>query len=656
MVVDDAIIIGESIYRYRESGLATREAAIEGLKTVVRPVLGTILTTMIAFVPIYFVPGIVGDFAVEIPTIVIIMLAASFVEATTILPAHLGMESKKKGQGKKWEPPGGKLFIYLSCRYRKLLEWSLSHRFRALGFALAFIIIGGVAGMFFTRIEMFPADHANKIWIMAEVDRGKSLAFTERSSVKIEKIIEKLPKEVVHAYRTSVGVTYDPEIDNMQKMRNAFLATLNLTPASDRDMSAHEVKDFIISHIKKNGYDKEIKTNFWIYSGGPPVGQPLEIQVLGQNNEKRLKIAKEIMADLRKMGIINIDTNYRPGKREVRLIPDYNTVAQSQLNVAAIATTIRTAYDGTVVTYLQTPDEKVPFRVILDEKKKDFSNPVRGLLVRNYMGDLVPLERLVKRVEGQAPEGFYHYNSYRSTKVTGSVDSKKMDLQEAYNILRKKYRDFEKSHPGFRLLLGGEAEKGQEFMMHMGIAIVVAIIIIYFILVVQFNSFLQPSMVILAIPYGLVGIMLAFASHRIPLSMLALIGILGFTGVVINDSLIMVDFINQLRKEKEESRKKKGNRREEFIQAVIEGAGVRLRPIVLTTITTVVGLIPTAYGLIGGFDSYISPLVMAMTWGLMVGTTSVLIVIPVFYVIQQDMRDAFSRFIARLAGRLRLNE
>ena len=170
-------------------------------------------------------------------------------------------------------------------------------------------------------------------------------------------------------------------------------------------------------------------------------------------------------------------------------------------------------------------------------------------------------------------------------------------------------------------------------------AICGAMLAIYFVLVVQFNSFTQPGMVLMAIPFGLVGVAVAFGFHNQNLSMLAMVGILGFAGVVVNNSLVMVEFINRVRDANQ------GGQIDivQFKKIVVEGSSLRLRPILLTTVSTVVGLLPTAYGWIGGFDSFLSPMVLAMMWGLLVGTTSILFVIPVLYSLNEWWRIRVQR-------------
>ena len=672
MVVDDAIIIAESIYRSREAGLPAKESALQGLRTVIKPVFGTIITTMIAFLPMYFLPGMVGDFSREIPSIVIIMLAASFFEATTILPAHLGMERKKKTKRAPPSPPPGRVLLnVLETLYVKILRRVLRHRLAAfLGF-LVFLIGGGTLGALFARIDMFPADQAYKMWIQGDLPRDSNLQYTGRAAIALEKTIRSLPPGLVQSYKTLVGQRYDSASDSGQLAASSFMTQLILVPSSERDRSAFQVRDLLRDTVKAHTGKIPLKISFLIQTGGPPVGQPLEIQVLGQDNAKRLKIIQELQKDLARYPVSDIDTDYKTGKKELRLLPRYDVIAATGLNTAAVASTIRTAFDGTRTAYLQMPEERIDFRVMLDRPFRNFNDPLRGLYVRNPTGNLIPLKNLVRIQETQSQERYNHYQSYRSNLVTASVQKtfKNKDGQQVpvkisaaniYSELKKKYANFEKENPGYRIIFGGEAQESQAFMIRMGIALAIAILIIYFLLIIQFDSFTQPAMVILAIPFGLVGIMLAFWLQNYALSMLALIGILGFTGVVVNDSLIMVDFINRLKNTG--STEDPGlldasapvpvpSAPDDFHEAVIQGASIRLRPIILTTFTTVAGLIPTAYGLIGGFESFVSPMVMAMTWGLITGTLAVLIVIPVFYSLHEDLVNFLQKSFADIKRR-----
>jgi len=648
MVVDDAIIISESIYRAKEEGMSPVEASIYGLKIVIKPVLATIITTIIAFLPLYFLPGIEGKFALEIPSIVIIMLTVSFFEATLMLPAHLAHSKENNNNKKRFIPPGQKLIDKLKEIYAKLLERALKHKYISLLSLIIFLVLGIIFTMYFTKFNLFPIDQSTQIWISGETKTGSNLEYTTEKTELLEEIIKNLPGNIVYSYKTNIGSHYSGADIGMMFASNFFYINLILIPANKRKMTAMDVKDYIIKKIEEKKIDVFQKLDYYIESGGPEVGKPLEIRIRGNDNKKREDIIKKITQDLKEYPIHEIDTDLKKGKKELRILPNYELIANAKLDVATIATTIRTAFDGYIVSYYQTPEEKIPFRVILDEKSKNFDNPLSGLYVKNPYGTIIPIKSLVYEKMDVSNQNIYHFNGERTNTITANVDLTKTTPKDIFSKLKSKYQNFEKENPGFKLILGGEAEKSNFMFYRLITLLLLAILAIYFILVIQFNSFIQPLMVILSIPFGLLGITIAFAVQKLDLSMMSMVGIIGFTGVVVNDSLIMVYFINDLKNKKNIN----------FKNAIIEGAKQRLRPIMLTTLTTVAGLFPTAYGLIGrsdkyffsflgGFESFVSPMVMAMMWGLLVGTTATLIVIPVLYIINEDIHKFFRKLFKK---------
>ncbi|MFW6366228.1 MAG: efflux RND transporter permease subunit, partial [Spirochaetota bacterium] len=627
MLVDDSIIVAENIYRFKMKGLSNEEAALSGVRTVMVPVFATIITTVIAFLPMYFIQGIAMDFAREIPTFVIAMLAGSLIESVLILPVHLGHTKKRKKEEKEQPPLGEGLLCSMENGYEKLLQTVLKHKYVSFAAILAgFAVLLALSGMM-VRFRMFPIDQSTRLYIWGETELSSSLDFTSGAVKPIETILDGLPDNVVKSYNTTIGRM---GMYSAQTLPNLFRIEISLTSSTKRDMTAMDVQRHVMDEMKAQSVPHIVKMDYYIDGGGPPAGKPVEVNIIGNDNDKRRELLKTVSEDLELMGMTDVDTNYRAGKPEIRLTPDNRMLSRSGLSISQIASVIRTAIDGYEVTHFNTADEEIPFRLKLDERFIRQDAPLDGLYTINQAGIVIPVKQLLNVKMSTTPQTIYRYNGTRTNMITANLPEE-ITAEEIYGTLTEKYADFEKKHPGFTIQLGGEAEENTETMNKMLVAIGLAVLAVYFVLIIQFNSIIQPVMVISAIPFGLIGILFAFGIQRMDLSMLALTGIMGYSGVVVNDSLIMVDYINSVRSDAEHSTTG-------FIQNVINGAKLRFRPIFLTTITTVAGLIPTAYGIFGGLDSFISPMVMAMAWGLIVGTPSVLLVIPLYYSIIEDIR------------------
>lgn len=635
MLVDDAIIVSESIYREREKGLPPLEASISGLKKVISPVMTTIATTIIAFMPIFFLPGMAGEFAAEVPAFVILLLIGSLIESTILLPAHLAEERSSGEQAAdKKKPlrikPGQRLLNVVEQYYKKILALVFRYRIRTVAIALLVLISGLGAGSWLVSFRMYPLAHATDLWIYGETDARSTLNHTQNTAKRLEGFLAELPDGTVSSYKLTSGRRFEPG-SFMIVGENQFSMGVILVPASERDMSAVQVKNYILSRVEEEGITGFSKLDYYIDAGGPPAGKPLEIRISGRDTAGLQNIIREVQSELNAFPVTEVDSNYREGKEEIRVIPSYRELARTGLSSSAVASTIRTAFNGTEVTELRTASETIPVRLGLPRQHIDEDDPLRGLFVRNPFGNLIPVSALASTEKSLSPESVFRYNGQRTYTISANIDLDVSTPEEIYSSLKRHFSDFQDKHPGYTMSYGGEAEQDAGVKRDMGIAIAVAIIAIYFLLVIQFNSFAQPFMVLAAVPFGMLGILSAFIIHGMDLSLLALIGVLGFTGVVINDSLVMVHFMNY-------HKGKANSTDEKFYDLLIAGAGERLRPILLTTITTVAGLVPTAYGFIGGFDAFISPMVMAMTWGLVTGTFSILFIVPVLYSLIEQLR------------------
>ncbi|HBE03755.1 MAG TPA: hypothetical protein DC049_14975, partial [Spirochaetia bacterium] len=621
MLVDDSIIIAENTYRHRLAGLSWKDSALLGVHEIYQPVISTIATTIIAFIPIMFMEGMVGDFSREIPVVIGFTLTASLFEAFFILPEHLAYTKKTRGidQNTPVKIHDKKLFVWLEKNYRPLLQKALHNKNKMI----AIFVIILAASVFHAAVNMkfimFDEDQAWFFWIEGHSKSGSSMEKTADDLRVIEKILSDYPKSVIKSHKTQIGLNIwggsaDPDF---------FTVMVYMSPVNERRISCRAAVEEIKSRIKKSAPD--FNCQIFIDNGGPPAGRPLEIELTGNNDAERLAAAEYLKNYLSQIeGVYDIIDNHETGKDEIRINIDYDLAARYGMSAADIARTIRTAYNGTVVTYQQTPEERIAYRLMLDDSYRKTSATLDELAIISQYGKLVPVKHFLKKTESRSVKRIHHFNADRTINISANIDNKKTTPAALYKKINSDLPDIREKFGSLRFLIRGETQESMKTMKSFAAAMIIAVIAIYFLLVLQFNSFLQPLLILVTIPFGMIGVIIAFSLHGLAFTMMALLGILGLSGVVVNDSIVMVDFINS---------QAKMNPEKPLIDLIVEGAVSRLRPILMTSITTVAGLLPTAYG-IGGYDYMIAPMVLALAWGLFFATALTLFLVPALYLSQ----------------------
>lgn len=636
IIVDDAIIIAENIYRRRELGDNPLDAAVNGLSEVIRPVTATILTTIVAFVPILFLPGFVGQLANVMPKVIILALIVSLVESVIALPAHLTSGMLKKSESRSSSKR--------ESSFGKVRQWYKQHftavvlRFRYAYVFLAVLILGGTLWYTVNYMDfiLFPSEGAEELIIRAELPIGRSLDVTSEKVKEIEEIVAQLPKEELSSFVTRVGVFWGEIPVEEGESRASIVITL--TPFSERSRNADEIREHLRAQTDKlEGFKNII---YYVHVGGPPVGKPVSIRLVGADNLKRRQLADDVEAFLKSIeGVTDIERDDKLGKEQVVIKINYDKLARVGLTVADIAQNVRIAYDGQVVTRVRYGDEDVEFRVMLKESVRKQIKYLHELVIPNPQGRLISIKDVAYLKIGPGPSNFRHDDGERSTTIQADVLLDKMTALEVIKSIQDNF-NLDRDYPGMSFIIGGQVKEQKASMISMIILFGIALLGIYFILIIQFNSVIQPALVLIAVPFGFVGVILAFVLHNQPLSFFAMLGVLGLSGVVVNDSLVLVSHINELR-----ARKREVN----LLSVVAEGVADRLRPVLLTTFTTVVGLLPLAYGL-GGYDEKIAPLSLALGYGLLFATPLTLVLVPSLYVIGNDVR----KIGPRLSGFVRI--
>jgi len=623
IIVDDAIIISENIYRRFELGDPPLIAAVEGVKEVFLPVLATILTTFVAFAPMFYMPGLMGKFVFVIPLVITIALFVTLIESTLALPAHLipGLRRRKQDAD---ETTKEHWFTALRQRYQVFVYRLLRFRYVIVG-VFIFFLVGSLGYAYkFMDFVLFPSTAADQFSAAIVLPAGSSLNATSNKVREIERVVDDLGDKELVSYTTRVG-------GGVSESENIATLTVNLTPFNRRDRTADEV----IEHLREQTSKLEgiQAIYYFVKTGGPPVGRPITLRAVGVNDVLRKKLADNIEALLNTIdGVKDIDRDDKEGKQQIELDIDYDQLARSGFSVADIARTVRAAYDGEVVTSVRYGEEDVDFRVVFPKKaRRDFTY-LSQLSIPNRDGQLVPLKQVAKPKIGPGAANYFHFNGERAISVVADVEK---NLTTPLTVTRKvvEHFDLDREYPGVRIVVGGEAEETQKSTNDLLITFLLAVIGIYFLLILLFNSLTQPFIVMAAVPFGITGVIITFALHGEPFGFLAMIGVIGLAGVVVNDSLVLVNHVNMLRKARPG---------DDVVTVVAAGSADRLRAIGLTTVTTVVGLLPLAYG-IGGADPYISPMTLALGYGLLLATPLTLILVPCLYVISHDVYRLFRR-------------
>jgi multidrug efflux pump subunit AcrB len=630
IIVDDGIIIAENVQRHRERGAPPLKAAVEGIREVFAPVVTTILTTFLAFAPMFFMTGIMGSFIFIIPLVISLALFVSLFEAIVALPAHLTMGLKNSG-GEGKTKRGWFHICNEPCRKAEMLIVKFRYIFTTLFFVVLAAILWYASGHM--KFELFPSSMAEQFNILVELPRGSSLASSSDKLREVERIVSELPSQELDSYVSRIGTQevfpaagYPPG-----ENENWAFVTVNLTPYTQRDRMANDIVEFLRKRTDSLKGFEEI--SYLIEAGGPPVGKAITMRIVGGDDSLRTHLADSVVTFLNSLpDVTDIVRDDKAGKDQVEVKIDYDELSRLGLTVADVAQNMRTAYDGEVVTSVRYGDEDVDFRVLLQEQARKGPEFLAQLQIPNKNNRLVKLSNAAQFVIGEGPSNFFHFDNERTVTITGDVAKDGMTGLEVTRLVVDHF-DLAADWPGVQFSIGGEAEQTEESMQSLYMAFVIAVVAIYFLLILLFNSTTQPLVVLSAIPFGIMGVLVTFILHGEPLGFVAMLGIIGLMGVLVNDSLVLVNHINGLRTKHPDK---------SLQEIIAQGATDRFRAVILTSLTTVAGLLPLAYG-VGGSDPYMAPMALALSYGLLFATPITMVLVPSLYMIGND--------IGRLLGR-----
>lgn len=624
VLVDNAIVVTENINRHLDLDPTPQDAAREGSREIELAVMASSLTNVAVFVPIAFTSGIVGQFFRQFGLTVVFANLISVFIAFTLTPMLSGRWLRRKNNGgtrrgrffARWDAA----YDALVRRYQGWLAWCLRHRAVTLGLAtLAFAASMALVASPLIGKEFFPVSDTGEFRVQIDMPQGSSLALADAAARKAEATLQQTPE--VKTIFTMVGATslgFGYATPGSQKA-DIFVS---LVDRAERQRSVEQIMAALRQEMG-NIPAADVKISSASTVGG---GQaPVQVEISGPDQRRLADLAARVEEIVRTTpGVVNVDNSLALGKSEIQVTLDRPRASRLGLNAAIVGTALRSAIEGNAVTR---------YRVGGDEF---------DITVRSRIEDRNAVERIGEINVGTAPDGtairLRDVASLHETRGAASVQRKNRarlavvsaDLRE--RPLGAVIADIEKQTdtlalpPGYDIFFGGEAQIQSESFRDLLTSLALAIVFVYMVMAAQFESLLHPLTVMFTLPLAAVGVFPLLLATRINVSIMSLLGIIMLTGIVVNNAIVFVDYVNQLR-----------TRGRSRWDALIEGGGVRMRPILMTSLTTILGGLPVALGLGTSGAEWRRPLGMAVLGGMLTATFLTLLVIPVVYSLLDDL-------------------
>ena len=624
MLVDNSIVVLENIFRYRQEGHNRIDAAREGSDEISMAVVASTLTTVAVFVPVVFVEGIAAEVFREMALTVSFSLMASLVVALTLVPMLSSKYLRVSNNGEKrlkikfvssaldlWN----KGFDKLDRLYRRVLAWALRHRKIAIiGMVVLFVV--SLLSAALVGAEFFPSMDQGYITVSISLPRGTVLEETGRIAYRIEDMVASIPEmEDVFVVLGSGGGMGGSDT-------SSAIIYGKLVDMGERSRSSFEVADSLRQRVADIA-GAEINVSSMAMGGFAAGGSPVNIQIKGDDLTELSVIAEDVKGIVARVeGTRETASSLDEGKPEARVIVDRKRASIYGLNVSAIASTVQGSVDGQVATRYRMGGEEIDIRVALREDSAGDLHNLGNIIIPSPAGFQVPLEEVADVTIGEGPSSINRADQARVVTVSSEVFGR--DLSSVMKDIRAGIDRYPLPE-GYTIEYGGENQEMVDAFTSLAKALVMAIILVYMIMASQFESLVYPFIIMFSVPFALTGAVGGLVLTGRSLNVASFLGIIMLTGIVVNNAIIMVDYINILRS--------RGTERNE---AVLKAGPVRLRPILMTTLTTILGLIPMALGIGEGAELQ-APLATAVICGLLFSTVLTLVVIPVMYTIVDDI-------------------
>jgi multidrug efflux pump subunit AcrB len=634
MLVDDAVVVVESIYYKLRQGMRGVDAAWGGLQEVIRPVTASVLTTMAAFLPLMLLPGVLGKFMMVIPLVVTVALAFSLVEAYWMLPGHILAAKVDFDKPSRTDQFRQRIIHKLKIKYGFGLLKVMRHPKKTLGGMVFLLVVAiGAIGAGLVRTDFFAADTIRLFYVNVEMPATSSLQNTMKKVQEVETLtIEGLKEEETRSVVSYAGQAFTETAPLFGEHLGQILVSLK--PKID-DMRTVEqlIED---TREQLSGVVGPTNISFLKLSGGPPTGKAISVKVRGDNYEE-LRLATDALS-----AFVKKDNRYKDvsdddskGRFGLQLTLNADAINRFGVSPSDVQRSIKMLIDGEIVSYVQQEGDRIALRVkssAAEQNQFENIDTLLQLTVPTPAGGNIELRDLVHVQTIQVKGNLKHYNFKRAITLESDIDKELIDTVEANDVIKAHWSTIASQYPNVSLDFSGVLDDIQESIDSMGVLFLFGIGLMYLILSTQFQSYFQPLMILLTVPLAFVGVTLGLLVSNNPLSLFTMYGIVALAGIAVNSSIVLISTAN--------NNIAKGMT---LTHATFYAARRRMLPILITTLTTVAGLFSLALGL-GGHSLIWSPVATSIVWGLIFSSFLTMFAIPALY--QLAMRPAYNKLRA----------
>ncbi len=615
MLVDNSIVVLEAIQRFQDQGMDRYNAALKGTSEVAGAVTASTFTTVAVFFPIVFVEGIAGQLFKDMAMTVTFSLLASLMASLTLVPMLYATLRRKNSKERlnhffvKVFKPVDKVHDYIFNTYQRLQVASMNHKKTVLVLVLVMFILSlGIASLM--HKELIPVISQGEFLMDVEFKPGTTLKENAQVISTISERLKKYP-EIDSLYEligkgSRGGMTFQEEMENLSEFTVRLKKGI-LGNAEDKVMDRLRKEMDQFSNVKVKIY----KPRLFSFNA------PLEVVVSGMNLEELKRVSDELMAKIRGIpGLTDLKSSMEEGYPEVQIVFNRAKLASQNMTINSVGSQIRSKIEGDVATKFIESDREVDIRVRISEDSRDDVEKIQRLSIRNGLGIVVPIKAVADIYIKDGPAEIRRIFQQKSAVITGNISG--IGLEAATTKILEMGREIKKPED-FNIYLAGQSKEMDVAFKSMIFAIALAIFLVYLVMASEFESFKKPFVIMFTIPLGVIGVAIAAFATGISLNVIVLIGLIILAGVIVNNAIVLVDYTGQLQSEGMDK-----------YQAIITAARVRWRPILMTTITTVLGLLPMALDFKEGFEIRI-PLAVTLIGGMVFGTFLTLFFIPIVY-------------------------